>query len=89
MQRVDDFRLRFGKRELVPIMIGSMGVDISTAEMAVEAGRLGGIGHISDAMINTVLDLRLKTSHVKDKRRVTTTMSPAVKRHLSNAPSAW
>jgi len=34
MKRVDDFRLRFGKREIVPIMIGGMGVDISTAELA-------------------------------------------------------
>ena len=27
MKRVDDFRLRLGKHELVPIMIGGMGVD--------------------------------------------------------------
>ena len=43
MKRVDDFRLRFGRRELVPIMVGGMGVDISTAELALEAARLGGI----------------------------------------------
>jgi nitronate monooxygenase len=49
MKRVDDFRLRFGKQELVPIVIGGMGVDISTAELALEVARLGGIGHISDA----------------------------------------
>jgi nitronate monooxygenase len=48
---VDDFRLRFGQHELVPIMIGGMGVDISTAELALEAARLGGVGHISDAMV--------------------------------------
>jgi nitronate monooxygenase len=67
MKRVDDFRLKFGKRELVPIMIGGMGVDISTAELALEAARLGGIGHISDAMIKTVSDRRFKTHYVKDK----------------------
>jgi nitronate monooxygenase len=67
MKCVDDFRLRFGKRELVPIMIGGMGVDISTAELALEAARLGGIGHISDAMIKTVSDRRFKTHYVKDK----------------------
>jgi nitronate monooxygenase len=67
MKRVDDFRLRFGKRELVPIMIGGMGVDISTAELALEAARLGGVGHISDAMIKTVSDRRFKTHYVKDK----------------------
>ncbi|MBW7900421.1 MAG: nitronate monooxygenase [Rhodocyclaceae bacterium] len=67
MKRVDDFRLRFGRRELVPIMIGGMGVDISTTDLALEAARLGGIGHISDAMINTVADRRYQTKFVKDK----------------------
>ncbi|BBI98528.1 2-nitropropane dioxygenase [Ferrigenium kumadai] len=67
MKRVDDFRLRFGKRELVPIMIGGMGVDISTAELALEAARLGGIGHISDAMLPTVTDRLYDTDFVKTK----------------------
>ncbi len=67
MKRVDDFRLRFGKHELVPIMIGGMGVNISTADLALEAARLGGIGHISDAMINTVADRRYETKYVKEK----------------------
>ena len=61
MKRVDDFRLQLGKHELVPIMIGGMGVDISTADLALEAARLGGVGHISDAMIKTVTDRRYKT----------------------------
>lgn len=64
---VDDFRLRFGQRELVPIMVGGMGVDISTVELALEAARLGGVGHISDAMITTVSDRHFKTRFVKDK----------------------
>jgi NAD(P)H-dependent flavin oxidoreductase YrpB (nitropropane dioxygenase family) len=67
MKRVDDFRLRFGNKELVPIVIGGMGVDISTAELALEAARLGGIGHISDAMVNTVADRRFNAKFVKDK----------------------
>ncbi|MBS1197530.1 MAG: nitronate monooxygenase [Proteobacteria bacterium] len=67
MKCVDDFRLMLGKQELVPIMIGGMGVDISTAELALEAARLGGIGHISDAMITSVSDRRFNTSFVKDK----------------------
>ncbi len=66
-KRVDDFRLRFGKHEYVPIMIGGMGVDISTAELALEAARLGGIGHISDAMVPTVSDRRFKTGFVAEK----------------------
>jgi nitronate monooxygenase len=66
---VDDFRLRLGGRELVPIMIGGMGVDISTAELALEAARLGGIGHISDAMIKTVSDRRFDTKFVSAKQK--------------------
>ena len=67
MKRVDDFRLKLGNRELVPIVIGGMGVDISTADLALEAARLGGVGHISDAMVNTVTDRRFDTKFVKDK----------------------
>jgi NAD(P)H-dependent flavin oxidoreductase YrpB (nitropropane dioxygenase family) len=67
MKCVDDFRLQFGKQELVPIIIGGMGVDISTAELALEAARLGGIGHISDAMLPTVSDRRYETHFVKEK----------------------
>ena len=70
MKRLDDFRLRFGNKELVPIMIGGMGVDISTAELALEAARLGGIGHISDAMVQDVSDRRFDTSFVKEKTKL-------------------
>jgi nitronate monooxygenase len=69
MKKVDDFRLRLGKHELVPIVIGGMGVDISTAELALEAARLGGIGHISDAMVPTVSDRRFKTGFVREKQK--------------------
>ena len=69
MKRVDDFRLKFGRKELVPIMIGGMGVDISTAELALEAVRLGGVGHISDAMVQDVSDRRFDTDFVKQKTK--------------------
>jgi NAD(P)H-dependent flavin oxidoreductase YrpB (nitropropane dioxygenase family) len=70
MKRVDDFRLRFGDKEYVPIMIGGMGVDISTSELALEAARLGGIGHISDAMVEDVSDRRFDTTFVKEKTKL-------------------
>ncbi|UTY60546.1 nitronate monooxygenase [Massilia sp. erpn] len=70
MKRVDDFRLKFGDKEYVPIMIGGMGVDISTSELALEAARLGGIGHISDAMVEDVSDRRFDTSFVKEKTKL-------------------
>jgi nitronate monooxygenase len=69
MKRVDDYRLRFGKREIVPIIIGGMGVDISTSRLALEVARMGGIGHISDAMLPTVTDRHYKTGFVKDKQK--------------------
>lgn len=67
MKRVDDFRLRLGNQELVPIVVGGMGVDISAAELSLVAARLGGIGHISDAMVPTVSDRRFNTKYVKNK----------------------
>ena len=70
MKCLDDFRLRFGSREFVPIVIGGMGVDISTADLSLEAARLGGIGHISDAMVPTVSDRRYDTKYVRDKLKL-------------------
>ena len=70
MKKVDDFRLRFGKQELLPIMTGGMGVDISTAELALVAARLGGVGHISDAMVPTVSDRRFDTGFVAEKLKL-------------------
>ncbi len=68
-QRLDDFRLRFGGQcpELVPLMLGGMGVDISNTDLALEVARLGGIGHISDAMVPTVTDRRYDTDYTKAK----------------------
>jgi nitronate monooxygenase len=43
-------------------------VDISSSDLALEAARLGGVGHISDAMIKTVTDRRYKTKYVKAKQ---------------------
>lgn len=60
--------MRLGHHDLAPIMIGGMGVDISSSDLALEAARLGGVGHISDAMIKTVTDRRYKTKYVKAKQ---------------------
>ena len=67
MKKLDDFRLKLGNNELVPIMIGGMGVDISTTQLALVAAKLGGIGHISDAMVPAVTDRLYKTHFVKQK----------------------
>jgi len=67
MKMVDDFRWKLRQKEYVPIMTGGMGVDISTASLALESARLGGIGHISDAMGPTVSDRRYETNFVQQK----------------------
>ncbi len=93
MKCVDDFRLRLGDKELVPIVIGGMGVDISTSMLALEAARLGGIGHISDAMVPTVSDRRYDTGFVKHKLKqfkynVKNVDKSAVKFHLAHLEEA-
>ncbi|MCK6370784.1 MAG: nitronate monooxygenase, partial [Gammaproteobacteria bacterium] len=65
--QVDNYRLRLGEHELVPIIIGGMGVDISTTELALAAARLGGVGHISDAMVQHVSDRKYETHFTKAK----------------------
>ncbi|MBB5369447.1 NAD(P)H-dependent flavin oxidoreductase YrpB (nitropropane dioxygenase family) [Janthinobacterium sp. K2Li3] len=45
-------------------------MDISTSELALEAARLNGIGHISDAMVEDVSDRRFDTTFVKDKTKL-------------------
>jgi nitronate monooxygenase len=67
MKKLDDYRLQFGGRDYLPIVIGGMGVDISATGLALVAARLGGIGHISDAMLPTVVDHERRTSFVRDK----------------------
>ena len=67
--KVDNFRLKLGARAYVPIIIGGMGVNISTTELALAAEKLGGIGHISDAETGYVCDRIFNTSFVSTKRK--------------------
>lgn len=64
---LDDYRLRLGNTDYVPIVVGGMGVDISSAQLAHEAARLGGIGHISDAMSPYISDRYFSTKYTKAK----------------------
>ncbi len=66
---VDNFRLQLGGKEYVPIIIGGMGVNISTTELALAAEKLGGIGHISDAIVTYVCDRIFSTNFVSRKRK--------------------
>jgi len=53
---LNNFRFQLGGKEYLPIITGGMGVNISTAKLALEIARLGGIGHISDAMSPAMSD---------------------------------
>lgn len=67
MDKLDNYRLVLQKDSYVPIVLGGMGVNISNADLALEIARLGGIGHISDAMALAVCDKELKTTYLRDK----------------------
>jgi len=58
------------KSPCLPLVIGGMGVDISTPELACVAAHYGAIGHISDAMVQLVSDRRcgLNLSQKKAER---------------------
>ena len=64
---LDEFRLMLAGRELVPIMQGGMGVNISTAEMALAVAKEGGVGHVSDAMLPDLVDRLFGTGFTKMK----------------------
>ena len=67
MDKVDNYRFKLGNSEYSPIILGGMGVDISTSEMVLEMVRLGAIGHLSDAMIPAVCDKNFNTEFSKNK----------------------
>ncbi len=69
MSKVDDFRLRLGDKEYIPIMQGGMGVDISSSELALAVCKEGGIGHISDAMAPYVSDRKFNTKIQNSKQK--------------------
>jgi nitronate monooxygenase len=67
MKTLNDHTFRIGNSEYRPILIGAMGVDISTKALAVTAADMGAIGHISDAMITVVTDRHLGTDYLSKK----------------------
>jgi len=67
MKKLDDYRLKLGRKEFIPIMIGGMGVDISTPQLVLEGARLGGIAHLSDALICAVADRYFQTGYTKKR----------------------
>ncbi|MCP4196184.1 MAG: nitronate monooxygenase [Proteobacteria bacterium] len=67
MKNLSQYKLKLGDSEYTPLVIGGMGVDISTEALALVAAKNGSIGHISDAMITAVADRHYKTHFVSQK----------------------
>ena len=67
MLKPKDCRAIIGGSEYYPLMIGGMGVDVSTSAMVLEAARLGCIAHLSDAMVPAVCDKNFGTTFTKKK----------------------
>lgn len=62
-------RLELKGKKVVPIVSGGMGVNISTADLALAVAALGGVGHISDAMSPYVADKLYDTRFQAEKGR--------------------
>lgn len=67
MNCLNDYRLNLKGKELVPLVVGGMGTNISTAELVLAVEKLGGIAHLSDAMLPDVADRELGTRFTADK----------------------
>ena len=67
---LNDFRIMLKGKSLVPLMVGGMGANISTAEMVLAVEKLGGIAHLSDAMLPDVVDTVYGTHYGADKAKV-------------------
>lgn len=63
MSGLNDFRVDLKGRKFIPLMVGGMGTNISTAELVLAIEKLGGIAHLSDAMIPAVVDRELGTNY--------------------------
>jgi NAD(P)H-dependent flavin oxidoreductase YrpB (nitropropane dioxygenase family) len=64
---LNDYRVTFRGKEYVPLMVGGMGTNISSAEMVLAVEKLGGIAHLSDAMLMDVADRVCGTKYIPTK----------------------
>ena len=68
---LQNHRLMLGGRSFLPLMLGGMGTNISTAELALAVERLGGIAHLSDAMLMDLSDRLFGTRFTAEKAKRT------------------
>ncbi len=68
IQHLHDFTLSLGRQQFIPLIVGGMGVDVSTPNLVLAVAHLGGIAHLSDAMLPAVVDRHTGSCFVQDKR---------------------
>ncbi|MEI3011310.1 MAG: hypothetical protein V8T46_03515 [Sutterella seckii] len=54
MTSLSSYALTLRGRDYSPLIVGGMGTNISTAELGLAVEKLGGISHLSDAMLMDV-----------------------------------
>lgn len=64
---LNDHRVTLLGKQYLPLMVGGMGTNISTADMVLAVEKLGGIAHLSDAMLIDVADRTFGTHFVAEK----------------------
>ncbi len=69
MSCLDDFRLKLKNKEYLPLMVGGMGTNISTASLVLAIEKIGGIAHLSDAMLPDVSDRQFGTKFTAERTK--------------------
>ena len=68
-EKLGDFSVTLGGRQYKPLMLGGMGVNISNADLVLAFEKLGGIAHLSDALLMDVADREFGTHYRQAKIR--------------------
>ena len=68
-EKLGDFSVTLGGRQYKPLMLGGMGVNISNADLVLAVEKLGGIAHLSDALLMDVTDREFGTHYCQAKTR--------------------
>lgn len=66
-EQLKDFEVKLGNRSYAPLMVGGMGVNISNADLVLAVEKLGGIAHLSDALLMEVADKTFGTQLCREK----------------------
>ena len=68
--KLQNFSFKLKGKELLPLVSGGMGVNISTESLARVAAKLGTVGHISDAMTPFLSDTLFGSRYQSDKGKL-------------------